>query len=76
MLSQPPLALRYDPSVEEIEKDEAETGQALTETMHKISETTLAHGGHAIRSVSAHCCAIAALRVAGCCGRARHWSRG
>ena len=53
MLNQPPLALRYDPSVEELEKDEGETGQALIDTMHKISETTLAHGGHAIRSVHA-----------------------
>ncbi len=53
MLGDLPLALRYDPSVEELEADEAETGQALIDTMRKISETTLAHEGRAIRSVHA-----------------------
>ena len=53
MLNSPPPALRYDPSVEKLEKDEAETGQALIEAMRKISETTLANEGHAMRSVHA-----------------------
>ena len=53
MLGDLPLALRYDPSVEHIEKDEGETGQGLIDTMRKISETTLKHEGRPIRSVHA-----------------------
>lgn len=45
--------LRYSPGVEQPEADEAETGQALTDTMRAISEKTLADGGHVIRSVHA-----------------------
>ena len=53
MLFEPPPALRYDPSDEEIAHDEAETTQALVDTMRKISETTLKDEGHVIRSVHA-----------------------
>ena len=53
MLSEPPLALRYDPSVEHLETDEAETARQLRETMQKIRERTFADGGHALRSVHA-----------------------
>lgn len=53
MLSEPPLALRYEPSVEHLEKDEAETAQQLRETMHKIREKTFEDGGRALRSVHA-----------------------
>ena len=53
LLNQPPAALRYDPSVEHLEKDEAETAQALRETMEKVREKTFADGGHALRSVHA-----------------------
>ena len=53
MLFDPPAALRYDPSIEEIPDDEAETTQGLIDTMRKISETTLKDEGHPIRSVHA-----------------------
>lgn len=53
--------LRYTPSVETPEPDEAETSRALNETMRSISEKTLADGGHAIRSV--HAKAHGALRA-------------
>jgi hypothetical protein len=53
MFGEPPVALRYEPSIEEPEADEAEVGQALIDTMRKISETTLRHEGHPIRSVHA-----------------------
>jgi len=49
----PPVPLRYDPSLEKPEKDEAKTQQGLLETMGKIREKTFADGGHAIRSVHA-----------------------
>ena len=53
MLSEPSLALRYDPAVEHLEKDEAETARELRETMQKIRDRTFADGGHALRSVHA-----------------------
>ena len=53
MFSDPPVALRYDSSVEQLEPDEAEVGQNLNDTMRKISETTLADEGRALRSVHA-----------------------
>ena len=53
MFNDLPLAVRYESSVEEPEADEAETGQALIDTMRKISETTLAHEGRPLRSVHA-----------------------
>jgi hypothetical protein len=46
-------ALRYAPSVESPEADEAKTAQELMETMRSISEKTLADNGHATRSVHA-----------------------
>jgi len=49
----PTSPLRYDPSVEHPEKDEAETEAALTETMLSISETTFKDGGHGLRSAHA-----------------------
>ncbi len=54
MLFEPPAnPLRFDPSVEELEKDEAETTQGLIEQMHKIAEITYEDGGHAMRAVHA-----------------------
>ncbi len=49
----PTSPLRYDPSVEHPEKNEAETEAALTETMLSISETTFKDGGHGLRSAHA-----------------------
>jgi hypothetical protein len=48
-----PLALPYEPNLEEREADEAEVGQGLIDTMRKISETTLKDEGRPIRSVHA-----------------------
>ena len=45
--------VRYTPSVEVVEDDEAETVQELVETLTKIQKKTLEDGGHAIRSVHA-----------------------
>lgn len=45
--------LRYDPSLEQPEQDEAATGAELTATMRKINETTFKDYGHAVRSVHA-----------------------
>jgi hypothetical protein len=45
--------LRYDPSLEQVADDEAETIQELTRTLLKISETTFENGNEAIRSVHA-----------------------
>ena len=54
MLDQPlHPALRYDPSVEEVADDEAETLQGIMEQMRKVQETTLEHEGRALRSVHA-----------------------
>ncbi len=66
MLSQPPLALPYDPSVEHLEANEAEVGRDLTDTMRKISETTLKDEGRALRSVHAksHGIIVGELEVA------------
>jgi len=49
----PSSPLRYEPSVEHLEKDEAETDAALTEAMLKVSATTFRDGGHGLRSVHA-----------------------
>ena len=51
MPDQPPI--RFDPSMEHIPQNEAEIQRALVDTLHSISETTLAHSGHATRSVHA-----------------------
>ncbi len=49
-----PIApLRYDPSCERLEDDEAETGREMTETLRKISEIVRRDTGHAYRSVHA-----------------------
>ncbi len=54
MLFDPPAyPLRYDPSVETPEKDEAETVQKLIKDILEISETTYRDGGHAMRGVHA-----------------------
>jgi hypothetical protein len=45
--------VRYDPSLELQESDEAETAVALIEQLLKISEATYRDGGHALRSVHA-----------------------
>lgn len=47
------MPIRYDPSLETLEPDEAETFASLVETLHGINETTLADGGHPLRSVHA-----------------------
>jgi hypothetical protein len=49
----PATPLRFDPSFEQPEPDEAETIRALVETMRGISETTAKDYGHAVRSVHA-----------------------
>ncbi len=46
-------ALRFSVSMEVPEQTEAETNDGLIETLGKISQTTLEHSGHAIRSVHA-----------------------
>ncbi len=45
--------VRYDPSLEHVAPDEAETRDGLIETMRGIAQTTLRDYGHAIRSVHA-----------------------
>lgn len=45
--------LRYDPSYEQPEENEAETAREIVETMRTISETTFKDYGHAVRSVHA-----------------------
>ncbi|MBE7217290.1 MAG: catalase family protein [Caulobacteraceae bacterium] len=60
-------ALRYDPSVEEVADDEAETSRGLVETMAGISATTLKDTGCPLRSVHAksHALVEGELEVAG-----------
>jgi Catalase len=53
LVSPPASPLRYDPSIEHLEKDEAETDAALVEILLKVSNTTFKDGGHALRSVHA-----------------------
>ena len=45
--------VRFSPSVERPDVDEAKTTQALIATMRYINEKTFADGGHALRSVHA-----------------------
>jgi catalase len=45
--------VRFSPSIERPDADEAETTRALIATMRYINEKTWADGGHAIRSVHA-----------------------
>jgi hypothetical protein len=47
------LPVRFSPSVERVESDEAETIQGLIATMRYVNEKTFSDGGHAIRSVHA-----------------------
>ena len=49
----PPPPLRFAPSMEKPEENEAETNAGLIEQFDKISQTTFAHSGHATRSVHA-----------------------
>ncbi len=53
MLFEPARALRYSADVEHEEAGEETVSEELCKTMHGINETTLKHGGHAIRSVHA-----------------------
>ena len=52
-MNTPQAPLRYDPSMEHLEEDEAETTNELVETLLKISETVRQDEGHAFRSVHA-----------------------
>lgn len=47
------MPLRYEPSYEHSEKNEADTEKDLAATMRKIQETTYRDGGHALRAVHA-----------------------
>lgn len=49
----PAAPLRFAPSMEVPEENEAATNASLIETLGKISQTTFEHSGHAIRSVHA-----------------------
>lgn len=51
--SLPVSPLRYEPSFEKPEDDEAGTIHALIETLQKINETTYKDGGHGLRGVHA-----------------------
>ncbi len=51
--NRPSAPLRFTPSMETPEENEAETNAGLIEQMNKISQTTFEHSGHAIRSVHA-----------------------
>ena len=55
----------YDPSLDQPEKDEVETSEAITQQMIGIADKTFADGRHAIRSVHAksHGLIIAELEV-------------
>jgi hypothetical protein len=47
------VPVRFSPSLEQPERNEAETIQGLIKAMRYVNEKTLADGGHAIRSVHA-----------------------
>ncbi|WP_233282064.1 catalase family protein [Pseudomonas mangiferae] len=51
MSPNPPLP--FEPAFEQVADDEAETANALVETMHTILETTLQDYGHPVRAVHA-----------------------
>lgn len=61
------MPVRYDPSLEQVQPDEAETIARLTESLRSISETTFQDYGHAVRSVHAksHGLLKGTLRVLG-----------
>lgn len=68
MSSRPPaVPVRYEPTFEKPEPDEAETTRELVETMRKIQEKVLEDGGHALRAVHAksHGLIRAELELAG-----------
>lgn len=48
-----PTPLRFTPSMETAEENEAETNAGLIEQLGRISQITFEHSGHAIRSVHA-----------------------
>jgi hypothetical protein len=52
-IKQPGGPVRFNPSMERLDADEAKTIQGLIATMRYIHEKTFADGGHAIRSVHA-----------------------
>lgn len=54
-----PHPVRFDPSVEKIEPDEAETLAGLKKAFHEILETTSTDYGHAVRAVHAKAHGIA-----------------
>jgi hypothetical protein len=43
--------VRFSPSVERLDADEAKTTQGLIATIRYVTDKTFAHGGHAIRGV-------------------------
>jgi hypothetical protein len=45
--------VRFSPSVERLDADEAKTTQGLIATIRYVTDKTFAHGGHAIRGVHA-----------------------
>ena len=51
--TQPISPLRFTPSMETHDADEAETNQGLIDALDRISRTTFEHSGHATRSVHA-----------------------
>ena len=67
MLFEPTRALRYRPDLEHEEAGEEESARSVCESLRKVSETTLEHGGHAIRAVHAksHGIVEGELEVAG-----------
>ncbi|EJL34175.1 catalase family protein [Novosphingobium sp. AP12] len=68
--------IRYQPSVEKSEADEAETIKGLSEQLHGIQETTLKDFGHAIRAVHAKGHAIVRGRLTVLDGLPVHLAQG
>jgi hypothetical protein len=48
-----PSPLKYEPSIEKLDENEAETNAHLIETISKIQKTVCEHSGHATRGVHA-----------------------
>jgi hypothetical protein len=65
--SPPASPLRFDPSFEVFEKDEAVSIEGIKEQMQKISDTTYKHSAHGLRSVHAksHGLLVGELEVLG-----------
>jgi hypothetical protein len=70
------IPIRYHPSVEKPEADEAETIRGLSEQLHGIQETTLKDDGHAIRAVHAKGHAIVHGRLTVLDGLPGHLAQG